>query len=322
MLEIMTIRYPAPLQPGDRIGITAPSTGVWPGEEERLERALAAVRGRGYKIALGDCLHGTTHVSAPVADRAAELTAMLTDPEIRAIIPPRGGETAVDLLSRLDWAAIAAAEPTWFIGFSDISTLLLPMTLATGIATLHATTLMITPYTVTRPLLTWLDVAALPAGSTFVQGETTRPWIRLDRAGPVEVTGRLIGGCIDTVGWLAGTPAGDVARFGDEYAEDGLIVYVEAAGADAYAVCRALHGMRLGGFFDHARAILVGATEAPSTLTMTQEQAVLDALGDCGVPIISGAGCGHIPPYLAVVNGARGRLSFGQGAATLTQTLG
>jgi muramoyltetrapeptide carboxypeptidase LdcA involved in peptidoglycan recycling len=340
----MAIRFPTPLRPGDRVGVTSPSMGVGQREHARLEHAVAAVRGRGHEVVLGACMDGSSHVSAPAAERAAELMTMLTDPSIRAVVPPRGGETAIDLLPLLDWGAIAAAEPTWFIGFSDISTLLLPMTLRTGIATLHTNNLMNTPYRVRGPLLTWLDVAALPAGSSFTQSSpgaqraTAWPdyaanrqlaglnagqgaWVRLDDDRAVDVTGRLIGGCIETVRHLAGTPYGDVARFGHEHAQEGLIVYVEAAGDDAFAVCRSLHGMRLAGFFAGARAVLVARTLAPDSSTLTQQEAVLDALGGLGVPIIADVGCGHVPPYLPIVNGALGRLRFGTGSASLTQYL-
>src|SRR5687767_10282556 len=121
------IRYPAPLRPGDRVGVTAPSSGVPPGLRRRLEFAVRVVRARGYEVVGGDCLHADGIVSAPAADRAAELQAMLTDPAIRAVVPPWGGELAVELLPLLDLEAIAAAEPTWLVGYSDLSTLLVPI---------------------------------------------------------------------------------------------------------------------------------------------------------------------------------------------------
>ncbi len=340
----MAIRFPVPLRPGDRVGVTSPSMGVGQRERARLEHAVAAVRGRGHEVVIGACMDGASHVSAPAADRAAELMTMLTDPSIRAVVPPRGGETAIDLLPLLDWDAIAAAAPTWFVGFSDISTLLMPVTLRTGIATLHTNNLMNTPYRVRGPLLTWLDVVALPARASFTQSspamhraaawpdhranpQTTGlkadegEWVRLDGDSAVDITGRMIGGCIETVRHLVGTPYGDVARFGSEHAPEGLIVYVEAAGDDAFAVCRSLHGMRLAGFFADARAVLVARTIAPDSDTLTQKEAVLDALGRLGVPIIAEVGCGHVPPYLPIVNGALGRLQFGSGCASLTQSL-
>lgn len=330
-MTAMTVCFPAPLRPGDRVGVTSPSMGVAQRERQYLERAVEVVRGAGYDVVIGTCMDGTSHVSAPAEDRAAELTTMLTDPSIRAVVPPRGGETAIDLLPLLDWDAIAAAEPTWFAGFSDISTLLMPVTLRAGIATLHTNNLMNAPYRLRGEVLTWLDVVALPAGASFTQsspgwhhttaGGDNGAWVRLDGDGAVDVTGRLIGGCIETVRHLAGTPYGDVARFGREQAPEGLIVYVEAAGDDAFAVCRSLHGMRLAGFFAEARAVLVARTIAPGSATLTQNGAVLDALGRLGVPIIADVGCGHVPPYLPIVNGAVGHLRFGADTASLTQSL-
>jgi muramoyltetrapeptide carboxypeptidase len=318
--------------------------GVRPRERAQLEQAVRAVRSRGYDVVIGACMDGTSHVSAAARDRAAELMSMLTDPSIRAVVPPRGGETAIDLLPLLNWDAIAAAEPTWFVGFSDISTLLTPITLRTGMATLHTNNLMNTPYQVRGQALTWLDIVALAAGASFTQwspgshraaawddghaspqatGVTggDGEWVRLDGDGPVDVTGRLIGGCIETVRHLVGTPFGDVARFGHEQAPEGLIVYVEAAGDDAFAVCRSLHGMRMAGFFANTKAVLAARTMAPDSLTLTQKEAVIDALGGLAVPIIADVGCGHVPPYLPIVNGALGHIKFAPGIASLTQSL-
>jgi muramoyltetrapeptide carboxypeptidase len=341
----MPVRFPAPLRPGDRVGVTSPSSGVAASHRRRLEFAIDTVRARGYDVVVGECMDGSSHVSAPAADRAAELMVMLTDPSIRAVVPPWGGETAIDLLPELDWDAIAAAEPTWFVGFSDISTLITPLTAGTGIATLHGNNLMDTPYRVPGELLSWLDIVSLPAGASYAQSSPGKHragawddyaanptvteltcdgeggWTRLDGNGVVDVTGRLIGGCIETLGPVAGTPYCDIAAFAAGHAPEGLLVYVEAAEGDAFTICRLLHGMRLSGFFAGAGAILVGRTGAPGGATLTQKEAVLDALGGLGVPIIADVECGHVPPYLPIVNGALGRLRFGAGQASLTQTL-
>lgn len=342
----MVIRFPDPLAPGDTVAVTSPSSGVADRHKARLDVAVQAVRNRGYRVVIGDCMDGTTHVSAPAAERARELTAFLTDPAVRAVVPPWGGETAIDLLPLLDWNAIAAADPTWFVGFSDTSTLITPMTLLTGVATLHGNNLMDTPYRVPDGLLTWLDITAKPTGETFTQTSPGRflaegwddyaadpgvselslngigTWTRLDDGtGDIDVIARLIGGCIETMCNIAGTPYGDVAAFADEHAPEGLIVYVEAAEDNALTICRNLHGMRLAGFFDHATAILVGRTRAPDTPHLTQHDAVLDALGSLGVPIMGDVECGHVPPYMPIVNGALGRLRHGVGGGSLTQTM-
>jgi muramoyltetrapeptide carboxypeptidase len=118
------------------------------------------------------------------------------------------------------------------------------------------------------------------------------------------VSGRLIGGCIEAVCNLAGTRHGDVAEFGREHADDGLVVYVEAAGDEVAAICRNLHGLRLARWFDDARAVLVGRTSAPDNPHMTQRAAALDALAPLGLPLVFDVEIGHVPPHLPLVNGA------------------
>ncbi|MGW6099805.1 LD-carboxypeptidase, partial [Streptomyces sp. NPDC055157] len=120
----MAVRYPSPLRPGDRVGITSPSSGVTKELRARLDVAIGDVEARGYEVVVGHCMDGVGHVSAPAADRASELMSMLTDPGIRAVAPPWGGETAIDLLPLLDWDRLRDAEPTWLVGFSDMSTML------------------------------------------------------------------------------------------------------------------------------------------------------------------------------------------------------
>src|ERR1019366_3230199 len=89
------VRYPAPLEPGDVIGVTSPSSGVSEGMRPRLDFSLGYLRQRGYEVVVGNCMDGTGATSAPAVERAAELSAMLTDPQVRAVVPPWGGELAL-----------------------------------------------------------------------------------------------------------------------------------------------------------------------------------------------------------------------------------
>jgi muramoyltetrapeptide carboxypeptidase len=336
------MRFARPLQPGDRIGVTAPSSGIQPGMLARFDVAVKSLEARGYDVVLGECLGTPSVVSAPKEQRAAELTAMLADPEIRAVVPPWGGELAIDLLDRLDWDALAAAEPTWLVGWSDLSTVMLPITLRLGWASLHSLNLMDTPYDPAPGLAHWLDVAGATGPVTQTSpGLYREGWadyveepevttMALDREGPwkvlggggVDVSGVLVGGCLEVLSPLAGTPYGDVPAFGREHADEGLLVYLEACEAEAPAVGRMLHGLRLAGWFDDASGILIGRTAAPDADRMTQQEAVADALGMLDLPIVMDLEIGHVQPFLPLVNGASARVVADDRRREITQTIG
>src|SRR5690606_3238631 len=98
----------------------------------------------------------------------------------------------------------------------------------------------------------WDDYVGDPEVSEMTL-DGTGSWRRFDQGdGEVDVTGRLIGGCIDTISNVAGTPYGDLTAFAEQHAPEGLIVYLEASDEGALSICRYLHGMRLAGFFDRA----------------------------------------------------------------------
>jgi muramoyltetrapeptide carboxypeptidase len=231
----VTIRYPAPLRPGDTVGVTASSSGVGDDLRPRLDHNVTWLRQRGYEVWVGDCLGDDRIVSAPKEQRAAELTAMLRDPSVRAVVPPWGGELAIDLLDQLDWDELATLEPTWLVGYSDLCSLMLPVTTLLGWATLHGTNLMDTAYRQPEGLRHWTDLVSGPGPFHQVSPNRHRvgSWddyradpaveeLTLDGAGAWEVvggggldlTGRLVGGCLEVVSMLAATPYGDVPGFG------------------------------------------------------------------------------------------------------------
>ena len=334
-------RYPAPLRPGDTIGVTAPSSGVddsmWP----RFEVAVRALRDQGYDVRLGDCLDGSSHVSAPKEERAAELMSMLLDPDVRVVYPPWGGDTAIDLLDQLDWDALAGAEPTWVVGFSDTTTWMTPLTLRLDWATLHGVMLMDEPTARPDGVALWTDVARRegpvtqrPPGVyrsathddfrgdphlTAYSLDTPGTWSTLSGE-PVEATGRLIGGCVECLSQVRGTPYGDLPAWAARQ-DEGVVVHLEAAEDDAYTICRALHGMRLSGWFDHASAVLIGRTLAKDGPTMTQRQAVEDALGMLDVPVVLDVECGHTAPGMPLVDGALAHVVCDGDRREITQEL-
>jgi muramoyltetrapeptide carboxypeptidase len=322
--------------------VTSPSSGVGDRFRPRVEASIAALRERGFDVVVGECMGDDKVVSAPKEERAAELVAMLTDPTVAAVVPPWGGETAIDLLDQVDWDALRDVEPTWVVGWSDMCSVLLPLTLRSGWATLHGWNLADTAYAAPDGLLHWLDLAAATGEVTQTSPGSTRDvWddyaadptvatMTLDRpsswsvlgGGDAEMSGVLVGGCLEVVSPMAGTPYADVPAFGREHADEGLVVYLEACEHPAYDVARMLHGLRLAGWFEHANGVVIGRTPAPHSEKMTQHEAVADALGMLDVPVVLDADVGHTQPFLPLVNGASARVIVRDGMGEVTQTVG
>jgi muramoyltetrapeptide carboxypeptidase len=346
----VNIRFPKPLVPGDCIAITAPSSGVPAPMHPRLELAIAGLRQRGYRVVEGQCLRQQTKQASDSRERgASELMGFLQDPSIAAVMPPWGGERAIELLPLIDFQALCGIPPKWFVGFSDLSTLHLPLTTLSGWATLHGPNLMELGASEldTLTAAVW-DVLDAPGdaqvcqaaskkfqrtgpdriaqpGAGFLLTEDTQ-WKRLDgSSAPLQLSGRLIGGCLDTVARLAGTPYGNVPGFIKASASAGTLLYIENAEMKPCELARALWSLRLHAWFEGLNGILVGrnaATDATQAADLSYTDALQSAFVGLPCPVLYDLDIGHLPPQLSLVNGAWAQVSFQDGCGTVLQQLG
>lgn len=129
---------------------------------ERLRAGVEALTERGFEVHVRPHVLTVGLTPASAAARAEDLHAAFAAADV--VLPPWGGELAIELLERIDWDALAGARP-WFVGWSDISTLLLPLTTRTGLATLHGANLMDEPYELPTEFTRWTDVVTRPPGA-------------------------------------------------------------------------------------------------------------------------------------------------------------
>lgn len=341
------IRFPKPLRPGDLIAVTAPSSGVSGPLLARLDLVLGHLRSLGYRIVEGACLRQQyKDASAPREQRALELMRFLTDPAVAAILPPWGGVLASELLESIDFQALRSTEPKWLLGFSDLSTVQLPLTLVSGWATAHGPNLMELAPTQTDKLAaaalailaTDLQVPVRQVSSRAFQKQyidfavqvdapwnLTEPtvWKRLDGSmEPVDFRGRLIGGCLDTIAWLAGTRFGDIPAFVRQAGECGTILYLENVNMAPPGLVRALLALRRHRWFDSLSGLLIGRStgpvpESPDSLSYTE--ALSATLGDLRYPVLYDVDVGHQPPQFTLINGAIGHVQYQAGSGSVTQ---
>ena len=344
------VSYPRPLRPGDTIGITAPSAGVTNDLRPRLQFCLEKLEELGYKYRLGKCLLSDKIVSASAQARANELMQMLLDDSLAAVIPPWGGELLIDILPLLDFRKLARyRKPKWIVGYSDISTFMLPYTLLTNIATLNGSNLLECPIQPSDDNLAyWNDVATLPAGSSFVQHAAslyqkddvdwaknpyatsfnrteTVDWKCLghehDTAYEKRFSGRLLGGTLDVIGILPGSVFGAVETFAKSYSRDGIIFYLDNCDFNSAQYCRMLHHIKNAEWLKRANGVLIGRTAGEQLREFTARDALLDALGDLSIPVIYDVDIGHLPPQLMMVNGAFATVHFSSSDKSVEQIL-
>jgi muramoyltetrapeptide carboxypeptidase len=344
------LKFPPPLLPGDLIAVPAPSSGVTGKQVARLDLAIAHLRSRGYRVIEGSNLRSQhKDASAAASLRAEELQQFLHAPEVAAIIPPWGGELASEILELLDFQSLRQARPKWMLGYSDISTLLMPITLLAGWASAHGTNLMeMTPGN-TDPLVAGaLAILEAPLGTPITQHASslhqthwqnfaanpqagfnlTEPtvWKRLDGSlEPLSLRGRLIGGCLDTLASLAGTAFGTLPEFIEAHRQDGVILYLENAELSPPALVRTLLSLRRQGWFTGLTGLMFGRSAAPSNESaqhLSQVEALRSVCATLPCPVLYDMDIGHQPPQLMLINGALAEVQFAEGAGTLTQTTG
>ena len=97
----------------------------------------------------------------------------------------------------------------------------------------------------------------------------------------------MIGGCIDTIGNLLGTPYEDVAGFIDRYGDDGILWYLENCEMPSTDIYRRLFQMREAGWFDKISGLIVGRTGAKQEGDFVDRDAYLRIFSEMDIPVVA-----------------------------------
>lgn len=337
------IRYPEPIGTGQTIGVTATSSGVESELHHLLRKASHQFELRGYTVLLGETVWTNEKLtSAPKEIRYKEFIDMMNDDTICAVIPPWGGHFLSEILPLINYDEL---KPKWTMGYSDTSTILLTITLLTGIATVHGTNFVDLRSDEWDPVTSkFLEVLKASKGDTIVQHssekfqsewnhfappdpyvfqlDTETAWMTIGNH-PVRFEGRLLTGCIDTIRHLIGTPFGDVKKFREKYvAHDSIIWALENCEMDAADFYRSILQMHNAGWLDNTAGIIFGRTAAGIAQGGFSDVDAMERLSNLtGIPIVYNADIGHMPPQMTFVNGAYAEIEVAQGKAVLKTKL-
>jgi muramoyltetrapeptide carboxypeptidase len=264
---------------GDTVGVVAPGFAVRPA---LLRAGVKRLTGMGYRVLLGPHVHAQHgYFAGDDTLRAADLRAMLTDPEVSAVWFARGGYGTARILDSVPWRVLKR-RPKLMIGYSDLTALMLATVERTGHVCLHG------------PMVTELGRdAAYHAGSLrrLLAGE---PLVMRVRKRQVlchgKRRGRLMGGNLTVLAHLMGT----------RYAPDlsGSVLFIEEVGEEAYRIDRLLTHLRMAGVLRKLSGVLVGKCSVPATDRVfpgdrTLGEILSEFFVPLGVPVVTDIPAGH-----------------------------
>ncbi len=231
-----------------------------------------------------------------------------SDPDIRAVLCAHGGYGSVRLLDLLDWGPLSkvAADnpPKPFVGSSDITALHRALALHLGVRTYYGPV-------VAGPILG--EPTPCPLTVRSFAGTLFSPGAPSDMSGgtcivPGKAQGVTTGGTLTLICSLAGAPEFRSAA--------GAVVLLEDVKESPYRIDRMLTQLVRGGWFDGARGIACGSSEACGPAEQITE-ILLDRLGGLDIPVATGLPFGHGPTQMTVPLGTRAELDATSGVLTL-----
>ncbi len=333
------IQYPF-LDKGSTIGVIGPSFGVGTKLKEVLETTCKRMERKGYHVICGSTAWTQDKVrSAPAKIRAIEFNEMMKDEKMDVIFPPKGGELLIEILEQIDFENM---QNKWVIGYSDISLLLLAITLKTGIATAHGTNFLnLRGEYSDQTTAMWESVLSTKKGDFNIQYSSEKyqkEW-QYDKPTPyvfhlteptywktlsnehVKLEGRLLGGCIDVIRHLIGTPYGDVSGFRQKHiGGEPIVWFLENCELSSTDLRRSLIQMKLAGWFDECSGILFGRSASNKHIKgYTAEDVYRELSEELAIPIIYDVDCGHIPPQITWINGAYAEIDTFKGQGKVRQ---
>lgn len=304
------------LKKGDSIGIYSPSSPITYNSPIRFKRAKDFLASKGFNITEGN-LTGKRdfYRSGTIRERAVELNELIRNPDVRCIMSTIGGTNSNALLPYIDYEAFKK-DPKIMIGYSDATAVLLAIYAKTGIPVFYGPALVPSfgefepfvkdtydyfsamlmqkqtlPYQVPLPPY-WSDEPVNWEEKTQEKEARKNEWICV-REG--NVTGRLIGGNVNTMAGIMGSPYMPIIKSGD-------VLLLEDTMKTAAVVEKNFNLLKLNGVFDKVSGIILGKHELfdDQGTGRKPHEILLEVLGDRELPLLAEFDCAHTQPMLTM----------------------
>ncbi len=313
---LMMIRRPSKLRKGNTIAVLSPASPPHGEKKEQYAKGLQYLCDRGYRVAEGNhVLKEYGYLAGTDQERSDDLNAMLSSPEVHAIICSRGGYGTPRLLDKIDYRAVKK-NPKIFVGYSDITCLQLALYAKTGLVSFSGPMVAVEMGKGMQPL-TEKYFWPLLTSTRRISMKASVPEIQpiIYRRGVAD--GRLLGGCLSLIAPLLGT----------EYQPDfrGAILIVEDIGEEAYGIDRYLVQLRYAGILRQIKGLVLGqfldvVDPEKSAPTLSLDEVIREYTSDLKIPIIGNFPYGHNDVKYTLPIGCRVRLDANRGLLTMLES--
>lgn len=329
-----SIIRPRPLPAGGTIGVFTPSTPANVLFREKYQHGLGVLRSLGYRVVEGSLTaRGVSqgYRSGTPEERATEFMDLVLDDSVHCLMSAIGGMNSSSMIPYLDFDIIRAC-PKIICGYSDMTSLHLAVLAYSGLATFYGPAVMPSfgewPTVLPYMLGSFLDATARHTeGGRVVEppeqwsnhfrdavGDAWRTEPREFRANegwralrPGAATAPIVGGNLETLLIAAGT--------GYFPELEGTILMIEDVSGDLAAAERGLRQLELMGVFDRIVGLVVSKPEFPArgAVPFTNEELLIEVVGQRDYPIVTNFDCGHTVPMLTIAQMTRTTLTAGNG---------
>lgn len=288
---------PPILRAGDTVGIVTLGS---PPDAGTIDVGIQTLESMGFNVLVGEHAYSNAGiVAASAMERASDLMNMFENPEVRAIIPTRGGTGVADIIPYLDYDVIRS-NPKIITGYSDITILLNVLYQFADLITFHS--LLLLNFRPSTPAYNFNQFFTATSTITAPRPLENPPGMPLISRIQGNVTGTIVGGNLASFVDTLGTPF--------EVDTKDRILFIEETHEAASRVYRMIaHLIHAGKFRDCAGIIMGECAGCYANYGKTYEDIINEVIVPLGKPLMTNLASGHGVYKMAIPIGAVSNLN-------------
>ncbi|WP_342536165.1 LD-carboxypeptidase [Sporosarcina sp. FSL K6-3508] len=272
---------PQQLQRGDTVGIVTLGS---PLAANRITEGIRMLQSMGFKVVVGEHVYSANgFLAATPRQMASDLMKMFTNPEVKWILPARGGVGVESILPFLDFTVIKQ-NPKIVSGYSDITILLNVLFEYADLIGFQS--LLLLDFNPQTPPYNFNQFFTATSTVTAPWQIVTPPGVPLIGAVPGNVTGPIVGGNLTSFVGTLGTSY--------EINTEGRILLLEETHEPVNTVYRYLNHLAMARKFEDCAGIIMGqCTNCEPAYGKSYMDVINEFLVPLGKPLMTNLATAH-----------------------------